>query len=265
MNWIALTYHEVTTGVPADAHFAVPRGRLAAQLDLARELGFAVTTMDDAARREDPRAVAFTFDDGDVTHWQHALPELADRGMRASFFVITDRVGTPGYVSWPHLREMSAAGMAIGSHTASHPFLSTLDARRLREELRRSKEALDDALGQDTTTLALPGGDEPSRACWPVVREAGFTLVATSRPGANGAWIVAPGGCRLIRRMTVRHGQPPSVFERQLRQDPRVVRVAQLKFSVLEGVRGALGRERYARWRRWFVARHPDAADALGS
>jgi len=266
MRWIALTYHDVPESEDGVGHFATPRARFARQLDLARAMGVELTTLEAAVGRAESRSVALTFDDGDQTHYTCAFPELVSRAMRASFFVITDRVGTAGYVTWAQLREMAAAGMSIGSHTASHAFLSTLSAARLRDELARSKGALDDALGQSTSTLALPGGDEPVRALWPLVHEAGFTLVATSRPGANGrALPTTPGGARLVRRLTVRHGQPEAHFPRQLRQDARVVLAARLRFALLEGLRGAVGRGRYARWRRSLLDRHPGAARVLGS
>lgn len=266
MSWIALTYHDVPESGDGAGHFAVPRARFGRQLEVAQAMGIELTTLEAAVARAESRAVALTFDDGDVTHYTCAFPELMARGMRASFFVITDRVGSTGYVTWAQLREMAAAGMSIGSHTASHAYLSTLSAARLREELSRSKAALDDALGQRTQTLALPGGDEPPRTLWPLLHEAGYTLVATSRPGANGRSLpAAPGGGRLVRRLTVRHGQPDSLFRRQLRQDARVVLAARLRFALLESLRAGLGRDRYARWRQVLLGRHPGAARVLGS
>ena len=46
------------------------------------------------------RACSITFDDGWLDNFEHALPELARRGLPATFFVVTQRVGSDG-AFWP--------------------------------------------------------------------------------------------------------------------------------------------------------------------
>jgi len=53
-----------------------------------------------SARTLPPRACALSFDDGWRDNHDHALPALVRRGLPATIFVVTRRVGTPG-AFWP--------------------------------------------------------------------------------------------------------------------------------------------------------------------
>jgi peptidoglycan/xylan/chitin deacetylase (PgdA/CDA1 family) len=57
------------------------------------------------------------------------------------------------------LRQAQAAGIEIGAHTLTHPFLSRLDARAAGQELVDGQAALQDRLGAPVQTLAYPYGD----------------------------------------------------------------------------------------------------------
>jgi peptidoglycan/xylan/chitin deacetylase (PgdA/CDA1 family) len=254
-RWVCLIYHQVPLTPPSgpDAHFSITAADFARQLDCLLANGFTVESVEHAVRHGDGPVVALTFDDGHETHYSTAYPLLSERGLRATFFVVTDRVGTAGYVTWDQLREMKAAGMSIQSHTASHPFLSTLAVSEVRAELRDSKARLDAELGQATSTLALPGGDFPARTARTAIAEAGYALVATSRVGTNG-YEPRPGrDVRFLPRVTVRQGQSPDHFERIIQQDPGTLRREWLRAGVLGAARSILGRPRYARWRRRFL------------
>ncbi len=207
--------------------------------------------MSEAALAGPRRRVAISFDDGTVGHYEHALPELVARGMTATFFVTTGWIGQPGYVTWDQLRTMRQAGMEIGSHTRTHPFLSELDAAGVEREVGGAREEIDAALGQQTVALALPGGDAPRRALRHLIGSAGYRVVATSRWGVNRS---APGGqVAWIRRSTVRGAADPSEFRRILDADPSLSTQRRVRESVLGSLRRLLGPSRYARWRRSFL------------
>jgi peptidoglycan/xylan/chitin deacetylase (PgdA/CDA1 family) len=118
---------------------------------------FAAWQRDSAALPANP--VVITFDDGFEGNLNHAAPLLAERGMSATVFVVTDWVGRPGMMSWAQLREARAAGIDIQSHTASHAMLSTLTATETSAELESSRIALEQALGSRVAHVALPHGD----------------------------------------------------------------------------------------------------------
>ena len=66
------------------------------------------------------------------------------------------------FIDWAELKEMADGGMAIGSHTHSHPLLSHLDREQQFEELAASKRILEQNLGIDIQALAYPVGSRDS-------------------------------------------------------------------------------------------------------
>jgi peptidoglycan/xylan/chitin deacetylase (PgdA/CDA1 family) len=218
-------------------------------LDTILDLGYAGCSLSSALAQRGRRRVAITFDDATLGQFEHAVPALLARGMTATVFVTTDWVGRPGYMSWDQLRQLIAWGMSVQSHSRSHPFLSELSTAGLRAELTESKWALDQALGQQTTQIALPGGDAPKRSVWSLVEEAGYTVVAGSRWGINRDGPVG-NGPRVIRRCTVRGGITPARARRMVVGDPWIALSRLPREAVLARIRSTLGPSRYARWRR---------------
>jgi len=140
-------------------------------------------SMDDAVtmlESEDPidgRYFSISFDDGYLNNLTNATPILVEQNATAIFFALTERVraasesgpaiidrGFPGrevvieFLGWDDLREMSLAGMAIGSHTVSHPRLSELSEEDIERELRQSKEEIEAELGRPCHHFSPPEG-----------------------------------------------------------------------------------------------------------
>ncbi len=66
-------------------------------------------------------------------------------------------------MSWDELRELRDAGWEIGSHTCSHPRLTTLDDSELARELRTSRESCEENMGEPCASIAYPYGDVDER------------------------------------------------------------------------------------------------------
>lgn len=143
------------------------------------------------------RAVLLTFDEGYADFAAVAWPELAARRLPATLFVVTDFAGRrsgwdlplPGHralhLDWPALRELSRAGVAIGSHSASHRDLRRLDDAALVRELGGSRSALEDALGVPVRALAYPFGRSDARVR-EAARAAGYALGFSMCPRPAG-------------------------------------------------------------------------------
>jgi peptidoglycan/xylan/chitin deacetylase (PgdA/CDA1 family) len=77
------------------------------------------------------------------------------------------------------MRALAAMGMEIGSHTLTHPNLTTLRKHEALHELVASKSRLEDILGQAVVSFCYPAGKFNSRTrSWVV--EAGYKLARTT-------------------------------------------------------------------------------------
>ena len=104
-------------------------------------------------------SVVFTFDDGRSSDYEIAYPLLAEAGIAACFFLNSANIGAPGYLTWEQAREMHAAGMAFQSHSHDHVYLTRLSRRGVENQLLRSKQTIEDRLGNAVTFLSAPYGE----------------------------------------------------------------------------------------------------------
>jgi peptidoglycan/xylan/chitin deacetylase (PgdA/CDA1 family) len=74
------------------------------------------------------------------------------------------------WMTWKMLREMRAAGMAVGGHTVNHPVLASLSPERQWEEISACGKRLEHELGEPMRYFSYPVGNRGSfnsdtRAC----------------------------------------------------------------------------------------------------
>lgn len=138
-----------------------------------------------------------TFDDGFRNASDHALPVLRARGLRATMFLVADRLG--GTDEWDRaigepplplmdeaeVRDWLAAGQSIGAHTLTHPRLTRLTPERMRAEIFDSRRKLEDRFGVPVRHFCYPYGDQDERVR-ALVAEAGYEAACTVEHGVNG-------------------------------------------------------------------------------
>jgi peptidoglycan/xylan/chitin deacetylase (PgdA/CDA1 family) len=83
-------------------------------------------------------------------------------------------------MTWDDLRGHADRGVAIGSHTISHPHLTRLSDAELRHELEDSKDELEAELGRPCTELAYPYGEHDARVR-AAARAAGYRVAYALR------------------------------------------------------------------------------------
>ena len=135
--------------------------------------------------------IEITFDDGNASDAEIALPALAERGLRAAFFVCAGRIGSPGYLDAPAMADLLAADMRIGSHGWSHQDWRTVDEAMLTQEIETARHTIADAIGREVDEVAIPFGSYDRRVIGRL-RRGGLTTVFTSDGGRapSGGWLV---------------------------------------------------------------------------
>lgn len=144
--------------------------------------------LDEVRGRPDVR---LSFDDGNASDVEIALPRLRQRGLTATFFLLAGRLGSPGSVDADGVRALRREGMAIGSHGHAHRSWRHMDARTAREELMTAAERLAELTdGQPVDQAACPLG-EYDRGSLRALRSFGYRRVFTSDrlPASPGAWL----------------------------------------------------------------------------
>ncbi len=190
--------------------------------------------------------VCVTFDDGWETDITVALPALARHGMRATFFVITGRMGTSGCLSWEQVRDLADAGMEIGSHSRSHPDLRSLTRPALDEELGGSRRELEDWLGRSVPSLSIPHGFFDGRVREASVR-AGYRHLCVSRPGLNP--LPLPAGAP-VRRNALHRLVAPGQLRRFVNPRRGTLLGRQAAYAARAGLKRLLPGEKYEAFRR---------------
>lgn len=174
---LILCYHAVSDSWPAVG--AVEPAALDRQLRHLLRRRYRPLTLS-AALAADPRErrLVVSFDDAFDSVLERGLPVLQRLGVPATLFVPTDFaaeaapmtwstlgkwVGTPHEdelrcMSWDGVRRLAAGGWEIGSHTCSHPRLTSLERVEASAELVRSKQICEEELQRECATLAYPFG-----------------------------------------------------------------------------------------------------------
>jgi peptidoglycan/xylan/chitin deacetylase (PgdA/CDA1 family) len=133
------------------------------------------------------RKVCLFFDDGWQNQYGVAFPILKEFGFKASFSVITDRIGADrgtfaSRMNVDELRELQAYGMVIACHTKTHPHMLNLTSSQLHEEIVDSKNALAQ-MGFNVKTFVYPFG-EWNDTIVDYVKDAGYVCAREAKPKA---------------------------------------------------------------------------------
>lgn len=100
------------------------------------------------------KCVALTFDDGPTPFTDRLLQVLTDRGAKATFFLIGNKVAADPDAA----RRIAAAGMELANHTWEHPNMSTVPVAEIGAQLRKGTEAIAAATGVSPTLYRPAGG-----------------------------------------------------------------------------------------------------------
>ena len=200
-----LFYHRV-----ADTHpnaWTMSCRNFCKQLDWLQE-NFDIVSLGDAQRaiqstegNSGRMKIAITFDDGYADNAKFAIPELAKRGLTATYFVSTDFVvqqkpfphdlvaGTPLAVDTIEtLQSYLDCGMSLGAHTRSHINLGAIqDEARMQQEIEGGLRQLQNWFGDVIDYFAFPFGlpENTSQLAVDVIKQCRFKGFCTAYGAFN--------------------------------------------------------------------------------
>lgn len=163
---IILGYHKVgpASELGMDHNIEVPR--LNAHVRFFARRGYRFAKICQAFDPAETRTVAFTFDDGFASTFEHGLPVLERYGKSATVYVVTGLVGTRAnwtgeaafpLADWAMIRDAAGKGHDIGNHTMTHARLGNLSAAEQQVEIAGASSDLR-AHGIETSSVSLPWG-----------------------------------------------------------------------------------------------------------
>ena len=180
------------------------------------------------------KTVAITFDDGYADNFEGAFLPLVNYNMKATWFITTDSIGKHAHWMGTHAPEtqiltaeqifnMKKTGMEIGSHTCSHPDLTTLSYQQQKIEMSESKQILESIINGKITSFAYPYGMHNSDSISAAI-DTGFKLACTARPGKFSS----EKNPLLIRRITIFDNDSVNTLARKLIFSDNVVSLKKL-------------------------------------
>jgi len=231
-----LMYHSISQSTaftdPRFKAYCVPPALFAAQVDYLYHNGYTllnVTQLIHILTGKAPlpeRPVVLTFDDGYADFYYHALPSLSRYHLTATLYIATGFVGKTSLwvrwkretghpiLTWDQIAEISHSGIECGAHTQNHANLAAVPLSMARNEIRLSKDLLEQHLGLEVTSFAYPHGSYTS-AVRRLVKEAGFT----SACAGNHAMCSDKADHFLLERLMVTPSMDMSAFHDLLTQE----------------------------------------------
>lgn len=153
--------------------------------------------------RVDDAYAALSFDDGLRRTSLNAARVLEERDLSACFFVCPGMVGETDpsrldpfwerishppaeILDWSEVKSLLDSGHEIGSHTYTHRNLAEMDRGRADRELRRSRELLEERVGE-SIHFAWPYGrfKHISKEAVRLARSAGYASLASAERGCH--------------------------------------------------------------------------------
>lgn len=142
-----------------------------------------------------------TFDQGLAEVYTVARPILGRYGYPYTVFVVVERIGTPGYLSWEQVAELQQSGAEIELNTAHYAKLTELDPVMMYHEIVDASIALEAKVQRRIDAIAYPFGLHNAAVHEMVIKsglQAGFTsegrVIEFSTPAdAMERYVVEPG------------------------------------------------------------------------
>jgi peptidoglycan/xylan/chitin deacetylase (PgdA/CDA1 family) len=160
------------------------------QMNFMKRHGFEVISFDDLVEGIKKghgfsrNTVVIQFDDGYEDNYKYAFPILKKYGFPAMVFLISDRIGTPGFLTWDEVKEMEKDNFLAGAHTRHHVYLPKVSLIQAQDEIAGSKKVIEDHLGHRINYFAYPTGGF-TQDIKHLVKDAGYKAAVSTNRGKD--------------------------------------------------------------------------------
>jgi len=186
-----LTYHHV--GNNKDKFLAlntVSPESFDYQMNFLKRHGYKVISFDDLVSgikkgyNFSHNNVVIQFDDGYRDNYTEAFPVLKKYNIPAMVFLVSDKIGTPGFLNWDQVKLMERYNFLAGAHTRHHAYLPSLSLSQAQDEIVQSKRIIEENLAHPIYYMAYPSGGF-TEEIKDIVRSSGYWAAATTNRGKD--------------------------------------------------------------------------------
>ena len=132
-------------------------------------------------------AIAITFDDGYRNNLDFAYPIAKKYRIPITIFPninCTAQKNNANFLHWEDIIALHRGGVDFGSHTVSHPHLTTINEAELFREINNSKKILESRINEEVYSFSYPYG-EFNYKVKDLVKQNGFSCALTTEYGIN--------------------------------------------------------------------------------
>lgn len=234
MNRIVLMYHDIYCDSIKESGFQ-NISALQYKVQLV-EFEKHVSAVTEYCKNHTDVTVEFTFDDGGVSFLTHAAPILEKYGLHGTFFISTNYLNTPLFLTTQQLKTLAEHGHRIGTHTHTHPLLTELSDEEISEEWNVSTSKLKNYIVGEITA-SIPNGDGNKT----VVRKAaetGINVLYTSVPTTRAKTF---GNMLIVGRYVIFSGMK-AVDVMAIVESKNRRRMMYLRWQILQIIKCVLGK-----------------------
>ncbi|KAG4104961.1 concanavalin A-like lectin/glucanase [Neocallimastix lanati (nom. inval.)] len=128
-----------------------------------------------------PKHWAMTYDDGPTEFADAILDLLKEKNMKATFFVLGQMYMDANSYEWKRLvKRMDSEGHIVGTHTYTHPDLTSLSYQQIMDEMNKITNAVYSAIGKKPAFMRPPyGSGSGNQTVMGALQAAGYTAAIT--------------------------------------------------------------------------------------
>ncbi len=181
-----LAYHRINPWYPEDA-LSVSPAMFERQINFLLKKGLKPVSLyeyfEDLSNSR--KNFCITFDDGFADNFMFAFPVMKKYGIKPTIFLTAHFIGTEKlhrkyndkekdrYLKWKEVQEMLRADIDFGSHSLSHPDLTSLDRKQAWNEIFESEKFIQKNIGRKILFFCYPYGKQNAKIR-EMVKNAGY-------------------------------------------------------------------------------------------